>query len=294
MKTLAAIPCYNEELTIGSVVLKSRKFVDDVLVVDDGSTDATVEIARGAGADIISHGINKGKGAAIKTALRYTAATGFDTMVLLDGDAQHNPNEIPLLLKPLWDDTADMVIGFRDLSQMPFYRRIGRAVLDYTTGGRGEANDSQSGFRALNRAAIMALRSNNLKSEGFSIESEMILAARNAALKIKEVPVNVKYGHGKTSTKNPVSHGVGVLGSLIQLIAEKRPLAYIGVPGLALIMIGFYFGLTLLRQYNQSGYFSLPFTMLAGFFIIVGILGVFIGLVLNVMSKLITKMNGRA
>ena len=294
MKILAAIPCFNEELAIGSVVLKARKHVDDVLVINDGSTDATAEIARSAGAKVIAHNINQGKGAAIKSALGYAAADGFDTMVLLDGDAQHDPNEIPMLLKPLQDGDADMVIGFRDLSQMPFYRRIGRSVLDYTTGGRGEANDSQSGFRALNRTAIMALRSNNLQSEGFSIESEMILAARNAALKIKEVPVNVKYGHGKTSTKNPVSHGVGVLGSIIQLIAEKRPLAYIGVPGLVLIMIGFFFGLKLLQQYNQSGYFSMPFTMLAGFFIIVGVLGVFIGLVLNVISRVVTEVNGRS
>ncbi len=294
MKTLAAIPCYNEELAIGSVVLKARKQVDEVLVVDDGSTDATAEIACEAGAKIISHKINEGKGAAIKSALGYVAGNGFDVLVLLDGDAQHDPNQIPLLIKPLQDGNADIAIGFRGLKQMPFYRRIGRIVLDYTTGIRGMATDSQSGFRALNRRAFEALKPENLRGNGFSIESEMILAAKEQKLRIQEVPITCNYGNGKTSTKNPVSHGFGVLGSIIQLIAEKRPLVFMGIPGLVLIMIGFFFGLKLLQLYNQSGYFSMPFTMLAGFFIILGAFGVFMGLVLNVISRLVEKREGSA
>jgi glycosyltransferase involved in cell wall biosynthesis len=295
MRTLAAIPCYNEELAVGSVILKARNYVDAVLVVDDGSTDATVYIAQVAGAKVVTHNKNQGKGAAIKSALRYMAMAtdGFDNLVLIDGDAQHDPRQIPMLLKPLQDNTADMVIGYRNLGQMPFYRRFGRVVLDYTTGTRGEANDTQSGFRSLNRKAVEALLSRNLQSEGFSIESEMIMVAKNLALRIKEVPIAVSYGHGKTSTKNPVSHGVGVLGSIIQLITEKRPLLYIGVPGLVLILIGFFFGLKLVQYYNQSGYFSLPFTMLAGFFIVVGTFSTFIGLVLNLISRLLAKTNGR-
>jgi glycosyltransferase involved in cell wall biosynthesis len=96
MKTLAAIPCYKEGLAIGSVVLKARKYVDEVLVVDDGSTDDTVETAREAGATVVAHENNKGKGRAVKNALRYALEHDFDTLVLLDGDGQHDPNEIPL------------------------------------------------------------------------------------------------------------------------------------------------------------------------------------------------------
>jgi hypothetical protein len=118
----------------------------------------------------------------------------------------------------------------------------------------------------------------------------MLRRAHDEQLRLAEVKINSKYGHLNTSTKNPIAHGVSVLGSVISLIAEKRPLVYIGLPGLALILVGFFFGLLLLQQYNQSGYFSIPYTMLAGFCIVIGILGVFIGLVLNVISRVLQKV----
>jgi len=293
MMVLAAIPCYNEEFAIGSVVLKARRRVDEVLVIDDGSTDATAEIARDAGAKVISHTMNRGKGAAIKSALEYvTASDRFDILVLLDGDAQHDPAQIPLLIEPLRDGTADMVIGFRNPAQMPFYRRIGRRVLDYTTAIRGMTTDSQSGFRALNRRAFDALKRENLRGNGFSIESEMLLAAKALGLRIKEVPIKCNYGNVEKPTKNPVVHGVGVLSTLVKLIAEERPLIFMGIPGLVLTIAGLFFGLKLLQLYNRSGYFSIPFTLLAGFFIVLGVFSIFMGLVLNVVSRLL-KQEGK-
>ena len=286
MKTIAAIPCYNEGLAIGSVALKASRHVDEVLVVDDGSTDDTVAIATAAGATVVAHEGNKGKGRAVKNALRYTVEHGFDALVLLDGDGQHDPREIPKLLEPLTNDSADIVIGFRTFGQMPAYRRVGRKVLDHATGG--PVRDSQCGFRALNRKVIELLAGTLVKDD-FAVESEMTRIANEHMLRFADVQINCKYGDFKTSTKNPVSHGVGVLNSVIGLIAEKRPLLYIGLPGFVMFVIGVFFGILLLQQYNQTRYFSLPYAMLIAIFMILGAIGLFMGLTLNVIARLRVK-----
>jgi glycosyltransferase involved in cell wall biosynthesis len=286
MKTLVAIPCYNEGLAIGSVVIKARKYVDEVLVIDDGSTDDTVEVAEATGATVVAHDENRGKGRAVKNALRYAVEHSFDALVLLDGDGQHDPNEIPQLLVPLINDTVDIVIGFRSFGQMPAYRRVGRTVLDHATGG--PVRDSQCGFRALNRKAIELLAGTLVKDD-FAVESEMTRIANEHKLRFADVEINCKYGDFKTSTKNPVSHGVGVLNSVIGLIAEKRPLLYIGLPGFVMFVIGVFFGILLLQQYNQTRYFSLAYAMLVSIFMILGAIGLFMGLTLNVIARVRVK-----
>jgi len=120
--------------------------------------------------------------------------------------------------------------------------------------------------------------------------SEILTQVKNYNLKLVKTPISVRHDiDGGTLAKNPWRHGFGVLGSIIKQISEKRPLLYMGTLGLVLIMIGFFFGLRLLQLYNQEAYFSMPFTTLAGFFIIVGTLAVFMGLVLNVISKLVIE-----
>lgn len=284
MRTLAAIPCFNEEVAIGSVVLMARQHADEVLVVDDGCTDSTVEVARDAGAIVISHGARMGKGRGIKSALRYAVDHNYDCLVFMDGDGQHNAGEIPLLTEPILTDTADLVIGFRTFDQMPFYRRFGRAVLDLASSNGSSITDSQCGFRALNRKTMESML-DTLRKDDFSTESEMLRIAQEKHLRVGETPINCKYGDLDTSTKNPVSHGIEVLGSIFWLVVERRPLLHIGLPGLAAMFAGIFLLLQFFRGFNETGFAQIEQGMLASLFLIPGTVALVLGLALALMAR---------
>ena len=291
MKILAAIPCYNEEATIGSVVLKAKRHVDEVLVIDDGSIDDTARIASEAGAKVIKHKENKGKAFGIKNAFKYALENDFDVIVTLDGDGQHNADEIPDLLKPIINNEADMAIGFRFgmLTEMPFWRKIGKRILDYATGIRAKiVTDSQCGFRAFNKKSIEAFI-NRLRGNGFSVESEQLVVAKDLDLEIAQVKISCKYKNLKTSKKNPFSHGPSVLRYILWLIAERRPLLFIGVPGMALILVGLFFGMKTLRFYTATNVFLISYALLFVLFLIVGTLAVLMSLLLNILPHIIQR-----
>jgi glycosyltransferase involved in cell wall biosynthesis len=131
---VVVIPCFNEEVSVGSMVLSSMSYADRIVVVDDGSSDRTTDIARLAGAEVIRHEVNKGKGEGIKTAFEYARKVRADILILIDGDGQHNPDEIPRLVEPILKQEADMVNGSRfpvkHSHKVPMYRRVGQFTLD--------------------------------------------------------------------------------------------------------------------------------------------------------------------
>lgn len=219
MKSVVIIPAFNEEIAIASIVKRSLKYVDDVLVIDDGSTDNTSRIAQDAGARVIKHYNNLGKGVSLKDA--FGEVLNYDIVVTIDGDGQHNPDEIPKLINPIREQKADLVNGSRYLDgfddETPAYRRVGQRVLDIATNITSGTNvtDSQSGFRAFNGKTIKVYR---FRDTGFGIESEMLADAAQHNLKIVEVPITVRYDVENSSTKGPVTHGVGVL---IKIIIDK-------------------------------------------------------------------------
>ncbi|MDR0900160.1 MAG: glycosyltransferase family 2 protein [Methanobrevibacter sp.] len=221
-KIIAIIPAYNEEIALGSIILRTKQYVDRVLVIDDGSNDKTKEIAKLAGAELIIHEKNQGKGIALKTG--FEAIENEDIIITIDGDGQHNPDEIPILIKAIIDEKADFVNGSRYIEgnddETPGYRRVGQKVLDKATNlSTGlEITDSQSGFRAFSKIAIPHFK---FKDAGFAIESEMLSDASKADLKIIEVPITVRYDVD-SSTKNPISHGVGVLIQIIKNLLFHR------------------------------------------------------------------------
>jgi len=291
-RTLAIIPCCNEEITIGSIVLKAKQYVDEVLVVDDGSVDDTVKIAHEAGATVISHKKNLGKSAGIRTGFRYALASDFDYVVTIDGDGQHNPAEIPSVLDNVIKNGHDISIGYRvgKNTEMPFWRRIGKRVLDYTTsfGSGGYLTDSQCGFRAFNKKAVKGLIS-KLDGDAFSVESEQLVKAHDLGLAVGNATVTCKYEELETSTINPASHGISVLRYVIWLVAQKRPLLFIGVPGFIFVLIGLSLGIYTLQYYNINHVFLVPYAILIAIFIIIGAIALFMSLILNVMPKIIKQ-----
>jgi glycosyltransferase involved in cell wall biosynthesis len=199
MKFITIIPAYNEEKAIKSVVKGALKY-SNVLVVDDGSTDNTFNLALEAGAQVIKHDQNKGKGAAIKTGLKASLDGKYAIFVFLDGDGQHNPDLIPLLTSYVND--AELVVGSRfkegDPTDMPLERRLSNKIttslIKKATGYR--LTDSQSGFRAI--SSNIATLFLNIKYDDYIYESEMLYKASRNDIKIKEVAIPSTYNSEKS------------------------------------------------------------------------------------------------
>jgi len=245
-RSLAVIPCYNEEATVGRLVKTTKRYVETVVVVDDGSTDHTAKRAQDAGAVVLSHLRNKGKGAALKTGFTYALEHNFDYVVTIDGDGQHNPVEIPAVLGNVMNNGHDISIGYRvgNSTEMPVWRRVGKRVLDYTTslGAGGFVTDSQCGFRAFNKRAV-GMITPKLRGNAFSVESEQLIRAYESGLKIMNTNVTCKYKNLETSTKNPASHGLSVLAYVLWVVAKQRLLLCIGVLCFMFMSIGFVLGI---------------------------------------------------
>jgi len=284
IRVLAGIAAYNEARYVGSIILQARQYVDEVIVIDDGSTDNTAGVAELAGATVVRHAENRGKGAAIQSILAEAKKRNPDILVLLDADAQHDPNEIPVLIKPI-SEGFDLVIGSREAQEdkTPRYRRIGKKVIFHSSRLASKTNvyDSESGFRALSPKAINELE---LKANGFAVESEMITLAADKNLKITEVPISNIYTKDG-STLHPIRHGIDVLSRIMVMISQRRPLLVFGLIGGILLVIGLFFGFRVINIAATTGNLATGSAILTTLFIIAGILSIFTGIILNALSR---------
>jgi glycosyltransferase involved in cell wall biosynthesis len=217
---VAAIPCFNTERSIAQVVRRTRKYVDDVIVVDDGSRDLTGHRARAAGAIVVEHDTNRGYGEAIKSCLSAGLRFGADILVIIDGDGQHNPDEIPALLTPVLRSTADVVLGSRFLvssSGVPRYRSFGIKAITFlwNLGSKTKVSDSQSGFRVFNVEAVRGLY---IEEKGMPVSIEILEQLRKNGNVIREIPISCSYEDNNTRMNlKAVKHGLSVAFSVIKL-----------------------------------------------------------------------------
>ena len=293
MTIVAVIPAFNEEIAIGSVIARSRQYVDEVLVVDDGSADCTAKIAELMGATVIRHEQNSGKGVALRTAFRWAQHNDVDVVVTLDADGQHNPDEISGVLAPILEGNADVVNGARFLDghciDVPKYRRVGQEVLTFATNITCDVklNDSQSGFRAFSKKTFGVFK---FSDEGMGVESEMISDAAAAGFKIVEVPISCRYDVDGSSI-NPVKHGFSVLNCIVNQFQRKHPLLYFGLPGVALTVVGLFLGFWTVYGYKVGDSFWIGKSLLAMTFILLGTFSIFSGLILNSLALHINQIS---
>jgi glycosyltransferase involved in cell wall biosynthesis len=294
LRVLVCIPAFNESRNIAEIINKSKKYSDGVIVYDDGSTDDTYELAEKAGAKVIRSPKNTGYGTAIRALFQAARDQNADFMITLDSDGQHNPDHIPRLIEPLRTQNFDIVIGSRFLSKddkekVPRYRSLGIKTITKLTQSASYTGltDSQSGFRAYNKNALSKI---NLFEDGMAVSTEILLRAREKNLLATEVPITIKYDTYDTSTHNPITHGVGVLYSVLQFISLRHPLAFYGLPGIVLLGVAALFIKNALNLFSATGYVSTNMILIS---VGIAVVGVVLLATAAIVYTLIALLKGR-
>jgi glycosyltransferase involved in cell wall biosynthesis len=289
---VVVIPAYNEERFIGSVILKLLQEHLTVIVVDDGSTDQTALIARLAGATVLRHPANQGKGEALNTGIRHARQLRPDAIVMIDADGQHLPEQLADLVRPVLLDQADLVVGSRYLQpapDTPRHRRLGHYFFNwlnrFATGV--PVTDSQSGYRAF---SPQAYNTDLFRSSDFSVESEMQFLARQHGLRVAEVAVTIRY---PDKPKRPVwQQGLIVLNGILRLTGQYRPLLFFGLPGFLLMLLGFAAAFWVVQRFLQVGEVALGTALASLLFTMIGLVSLSTGIILHSVRGLLTDLLG--
>jgi glycosyltransferase involved in cell wall biosynthesis len=216
MVIVAVVPAYEEAARVGAVVAGAKAHLP-VLVVDDGSTDATAGIAEAAGATVLRQRPNQGKGAALRAGFRWALENGADAVVTLDADGQHDPSEVPEFLAARERTGADLIVGRRDFGRMPPIRRLSNRLggLAFSWAVGRHVPDNQSGYRLVSRRLMEAMLAS--AESGFEFEVEMITTAIRAGWAIEWVPIRTIYA-GEPSHIEPWRH----FTSFVRMVRKAR------------------------------------------------------------------------
>ena len=284
---VACIPAYNEEPRIGAVLARTRKLVDEVIVCDDGSTDLTAAIAEAMGAHVIRQPSNLGYGAALVALFSKARSMNADYIVTLDGDGQHYPEEIPLLISELQRSGSDIVIGSRFLegsdSNAPKWRQNGIRLISRVASNGSGLSDAQSGFRAYTRGALDSLV---LTEDGMGLSTEVVVKALDLGLKIGEVPIHVLYPKG-SSKRSPIFHGASVIVSTLKFLAINRPMIFLGIPGLFFSVLASLLWVLTVESYVSTRNITINLTIATLGTTFIGLMLLIAGIILWVVTSLI-------
>ena len=298
MKLVVIIPAYNEENTIAKVIDLIPSKIDGIskieaLVINDGSTDNTDLEAKKANAIVVSHPKNKGVGKAFQMGIDKALDLNADIIVNIDADLQFNPNDIPILIKPILNDEADMVTAsrFKDkklIPIMPLHKKIGNYIFSSLISFliKQKFYDTQCGFRAYSKEAALHL---NLFGE-FTYTQEAFIDLAFRGLRIVELPLVIKgeREHGKSKVaSNALIYAFRALNIIIRTIRDYKPLMFFGFPGLVMFLIGLLIDLILFIRWLITEAVS-PYTTL----VLVGIVFLILGFLMIVLA-LIADMNSR-
>lgn len=247
---MVGIPAYNEAGSIADVVNAASTHAA-VVVVDDGSDDETGDRARAAGATVVTHDDNQGYGATLGTIFSHAYTAGVDHLVILDGDGQHDPGDIPKIVDAQRSSDVDIVVGSRFVdgsdTHLPPYRRVGLAVVNALTNAGMRLRystttvaDTQSGFRAYDRDAIETLARTDDIGTGMGASLDILFRAAREGLEVAEVPTTVTYDVAEASTQNPATHGLTLLHAIARETVPPRAVrmtAGVGVVALTLVAV---------------------------------------------------------
>lgn len=295
MKLVVTIPAYNEEKTISGVIAEIPRKIEgidkvEILLINDGSTDNTVEKAREAGVDIIlSHKKNKGLGVTFKDGLDAALEMGADIIVNIDGDGQYNAQEIGALAKPIVENKADIVLGWRDIDRlvfMPKGKKWGNKIATrLTTMVSGLLiKDAQSGFRAFSRESALRI---NLSGK-YTYVQETIIEATHKGLTIEQIPIEFRPRKGESRLIPNLSTYARRAGTtILDTYWNYHPLKIFSFIGLFLIFLGAIFGAIALTHFIQdetiSGY--TPVAIVAIVLAIIGLQSIILGFFANAIKK---------
>jgi len=289
---MVGIPAYNEAATIGTVVNAAKEYADTVLVVDDGSTDDTVEVAKAAGATVYEHDRNVGYGGALNSIFQQANRGDADYLVVLDADGQHDPSDIPELIEQQRESGAEIVIGNRfdeaAETEIPLYRRFGLFAVNLMTNlslgtltPSKQISDTQSGFRAYSPAAISSLAADNSIGDRMDASTNILYHAHSNGYQITEVPTTIDYDVEASNSIGPLEHGLTLVRNIIRRVEREHPIVLLGIPGVSCILIGIVFTYLTMFNYLQTGSFPLGHALASTSFAIIGILASLTGIVLH-------------